>query len=145
MRIKVTKDLCEIKENEIWNVGDYELLVINTYSSCPLSFVLTFSRSFWLRTFSWDLKRSFLIDGFLDLSSSFAENSLKAAVITSTSRALKKTRYRGGSADLSFFSAKSMLYFFATRSKDLIFWSVTSILVNPVFWRISWSIVCFPW
>ena len=29
-----------------------------------------------------DLKRSFLIDGFFDLSSSFAENSLNAAVIT---------------------------------------------------------------
>ena len=25
MRIKVTKDLCEIKENEIWNVGDYNV------------------------------------------------------------------------------------------------------------------------
>lgn len=25
MKIKVTKDLCEIKENEIWNVGDYNV------------------------------------------------------------------------------------------------------------------------
>lgn len=25
MKLKVTKDLCEIKENEIWNVGDYNV------------------------------------------------------------------------------------------------------------------------
>lgn len=25
MKLKVTKDLCEIKENEIWNVGDYKV------------------------------------------------------------------------------------------------------------------------
>lgn len=28
MKLKVTKDLCEIKENEIWNVGDYNVHIV---------------------------------------------------------------------------------------------------------------------
>ena len=47
--------------------------------------------------------------------------------------------------DVSFFRLKSMLYFRAHFSKDLILPSVTSILESwhPCF--ISFSMLCFPW
>ena len=45
--------------------------------------------------------------------------------------ALKKTTYFGTFEALSFVRAKSMLYLFATRSKDLILSSVISMFVSP--------------
>ena len=84
------------------------------------------------------------MDGLFIFVSSLAENSLKAAVITSISFALKNTRYLGGSTDLSFLRAKSILYLLATRSKDLIFRLVISMLVRPCLWFISFPTVCFP-
>ena len=47
------------------------------------------------------LDKSFRMEGFFSWESCFAENSLKAAVITSASRPLKNTRYRGGCVLLS--------------------------------------------
>ena len=67
-------------------------------------------------------------DGFFVLFSVFPVNSRNAAVITSTSLALKKTKYLGGSTDLSRFRLKSMPYFFATFSKALMLLSVISML-----------------
>lgn len=84
------------------------------------------------------------MEGFFSWESCFAENSLKAAVITSASRPLKNTRYRGGCVLLSFFRAKSMPYFLAVAENARMLSLVISRLETPVLCFISSFRVCFP-
>ena len=86
-----------------------------------------------IRKMEDDLLFDFRLHRSIPLSSFFLENSRNAAVSTSASRPLKKTRYRSS----AFFSAKSMPHFFAVLSKALIFASVISILETPVPCRMS--------
>src|SRR5699024_1925406 len=117
------KQIGQIEQNQLFDVRLY-------HCSARRSLVLTLILS---RCFALDCSR-FCASCYRRYgSSSFltarAENSLKACVMTSTSRPLKKTRYRGGCSELSFLSAKSIPYFLAVRSKALILPSVTSILL----------------
>ena len=66
---------------------------VRLHSDTSLSLFLTFARSAFLPcAASLRVESSFRIEGFFSCVSFFAENSLKAAVSTSASRPLKKTR-----------------------------------------------------
>ena len=56
----------------------------------------------------------------------------------------KKYHSKRVCSPLTFFSEKSMLYFFAVLSKALILLSVISMLETPAFCFISCRMVCFP-
>ena len=65
----------------------------NRHNSTPRSLVLTFSRwRCWALDCCFACSSSLRMEGFFSFSRFFAENSRKAAVITSASRPLKNTR-----------------------------------------------------
>lgn len=75
----------------IENKGQHPSLQI--FFELMLRYNLTFARSAFLPcAASLRVESSFRIEGFFSCVSFFAENSLKAAVSTSASRPLKKTR-----------------------------------------------------
>lgn len=83
----------EPDKEQIGEIEDKQLLDFRLHNSRPLSLFFTFSRCAFLPcAASLRLVSSFRIEGFLSCVSFFAENSLKAAVSTSASRPLKKTR-----------------------------------------------------
>ena len=94
--------------------------------------------------FSFAFARRSRMVGFSSRAIFFAANSWKAAVIASASRLLKNTIYRGFSAVVSFFRAKSTWYFFATAVNALIFLSVISIFASPAFCPASCFRLCLP-
>lgn len=83
----------EIHEQQIRDVGKQFLFPVNRHNSTPRSLVLTFSRwRCWALACCFACSSSLRIEGFFSFSRFFAENSRKAAVITSASRPLKNTR-----------------------------------------------------
>ena len=69
------------------------LLPVNRHNSTPRSLVLTFSRwRCWALACCFACSSSLRMEGFFSFSRFFAENSRKAAVMTSASRPLKNTR-----------------------------------------------------
>jgi len=83
----------EIHEQQIREVGDQLFLPVNRHNSTPRSLVLTFSRwRCWALDCCFACSSSLRMEGFFSFSRFFAENSRKAAVITSASRPLKNTR-----------------------------------------------------
>ena len=106
---------------------------------------LIFSRSLCCDfTISANLRIACLTEGFSFCLNIFCEYSLNAIVRISASLPLKKTRYRGGFSELSFLSAKSIPYFFAVDSNDLIFLSVISMFERAVLCFIRSLMVCLP-
>ena len=74
-------------------VGEQLFLPVNRHNSTPRSLVLTFSRwRCWALACCFACSNSLRIEGFFSFSRFFAENSRKAAVMTSASRPLKNTR-----------------------------------------------------
>ena len=83
----------EIHEQQIRKVEDENLLQVNRHNSTPRSLVLTFSRwRCWALACCFACSSSLRIEGFFSFSRLIAENSRKAAVMTSASRPLKNTR-----------------------------------------------------
>ena len=83
----------EIYEHQIREVGEQLFLPVNRHNSTPRSLVLTFSRwRCWALDCCFACSSSLRMEGFFSFSKFFAENSRKAAVITSASRPLKNTR-----------------------------------------------------
>ena len=83
----------EIDKQKIWEVGEQLFLPVNRHNSTPRSLVLTFSRwRCWALACCFACSNSLRIEGFFSFSRFFAENSRKAAVMTSASRPLKNTR-----------------------------------------------------
>lgn len=83
----------EIHEQQIRKVEDENLLQVNRHSSTPRSLVLTFSRwRCWALACCFACSSSLQIEGFFSFSRLIAENSRKAAVMTSASQPLKNTR-----------------------------------------------------
>ena len=83
----------EIHEQQIREVGEQLFLPVNRHNSTPRSLVLTFSRwRCWALACCFACSNSLRIEGFFSFSRFFAENSRKAAVMTSASRPLKNTR-----------------------------------------------------
>ena len=83
----------EIHEQQIREVEDENLLPVNRHNSTPRSLVLTFSRwRCWALDCCFACSSSLRMEGFFSFSRFFAENSRKAAVMTSASRPLKNTR-----------------------------------------------------
>ena len=83
----------EIDKQKILEVGEQLFLPVNRHNSTPRSLVLTFSR--WrccALVCCFACSSSLRMEGFFSFSGFFAENSRKAAVITSASRPLKNTR-----------------------------------------------------
>ena len=119
-------------------------LLKSVHSVGSFSFCFVFSRSRFLSFACVIASFSFaLTDGFFVLLRDLPVYSLNAAVMTSASLALKKTKYLA--ALLSYlFQTEINTVLFATRSKDLIFPSLISILESCTFCRISFSMVCFP-
>ena len=82
----------EIHEQQIRKVEDENLLQVNRHNSTPRSLVLTFSRwRCWALACCFACSSSLRIEGFFSFSRLIAENSRKAAVMTSASRPLKDT------------------------------------------------------
>ena len=83
----------EIHEQQIREVEDENLFQVNRHNSTPRSLVLTFSRwRCWALACCFACSSSLRMEGFFSFSRFFAENSRKAAVMTSASRPLKNTR-----------------------------------------------------
>ena len=83
----------EIHEQQIREVGDQLFLPVNRHNSTPRSLVLTFSRwRCWALACCFACSSSLQIEGFFSFSRLIAENSRKAAVMTSASQPLKNTR-----------------------------------------------------
>ncbi len=97
--------------------------------------------------FSTDFCSFFLTDGFFAcfFFSSTPAYSRKAAVITSTSLALKKTRYFGGSAPTSFFQAviNPVLSCHTVKGFDIF---ICDLYVGKLYSPCAFSclMVCFP-
>ena len=76
----------EIHEQQIRKVEDENLLQVNRHNSTPRSLVLTFSRwRCWALACCFACSSSLRIEGFFSFSRLIAENSRKAAVMTSAS------------------------------------------------------------
>ena len=83
----------EIDKQKILEVGEQLFLPVNRHNSTPRSLVLTFSRwRCWALACCFAWFSSLRMEGLFSFSRFFAENSRKAAVITSASRPLKNTR-----------------------------------------------------
>ena len=83
----------EIDKQQIREVEDENLLQVNRHNSTPRSLVLTFSRwRCWALACCFACSSSLQIEGFFSFSRLIAENSRKAAVMTSASQPLKNTR-----------------------------------------------------
>ena len=83
----------EIDKQKILEVGEQLFLPVNRHNSTPRSLVLTFSRwRCWALACCFACSSSLRIEGFFSFSRLIAENSRKAAVMTSASRPLKNTR-----------------------------------------------------
>ena len=83
----------EIHEQQIREVENEGFFPGIGHNSTPRSLVLTFSRwRCWALACCFAWSSSLRIEGFFSFSRFFAENSRKAAVMTSASRPLKNTR-----------------------------------------------------
>ena len=77
----------EIDKQKIREVGEQLFLPVNRHNSTPRSLVLIFSRwRCWALDCCFACSSSLRIEGFFSFSRFFAENSRKAAVMTSASR-----------------------------------------------------------
>ena len=119
---ELIKEIHKEQIRQVWQKIFFEFVL---HRSTLRSLVLTFSPRSCSLCCVLDCSCAFSslrrMEGAFSRLRFLAENSRKAAVITSASRPLKNTRYRGSSSEVSFFNAKSRPYFFAVEEKARIF------------------------